>query len=217
MDKNSARNGSAFQLAVVCYHSVLAKHTKLRQDYAKRSDENYRVAPSVAQFLQQRRNDSVNLRILSAETQVDATGARHIGNVTSFSAPHVVHGVMLFPRESRSTCTCRTPSIRGLPCRHAVKVAITLKIEVESLVHRSFTTEAGRIAFGSPAQTVPVATADLEPCKTPIIAPVNHPKRGRPSTKRKRGKNEPTSKKAPRSMRCSVCKQVGHTKRSCAQ
>ena len=63
-------------------------------------------------------------------------------------------------------------------------------MNLELLVHDSYTTSAGQAAFAYPAQTVAV-TATLEPAQDFLTPPVNVPKRGRPRVKRKRGRNEP--------------------------
>ena len=75
---------------------------------------------------------------------------------------------------------------------------------------------AGHLAFATPAQSVPAATADLAPVTgdDALLPPENVPQRSRPSVKRKLGKFE-DGKSARRPVRCSSCCATGHTKRSC--
>ena len=150
------------------------------------------------------------------------TGARIVGNVASEDTYGLVHSVVLLPNENRSICSCRTPNITGLPCKHAVKLASAHQLDADTLVHHCFTTVAGRDAFCSPAQTVPVGTADLQPLPSDqhLNSVANYPKRGRPPTKRKKSRLEAacartSSKRIHRPFHCSICHQQGHTKRTC--
>ena len=67
MDKNSARNVSAFQLAVLCYHDVLKAHAALRKKYNMRHAKGHRFCEKVESYMQRRREKIASLMIQSAE------------------------------------------------------------------------------------------------------------------------------------------------------
>ena len=232
---------SAFLLATKIFSVLLKGYANLQAKYEKRHQDGMALSASAVEYMQKRQIDLVSVEFEWAQDKDGnaaapvppaqfVSGDELIGSVRSRHTQGLIHSVTLFPAEYRSICSCRTPSIRGLPCVHALKVAVVLRIAPnvhERLVHRSFTTAAGRLAFQSPMQlgAVAVATSDLEPAKEPLLPPVNAPKRGRPALKRKRGKNESTASSQsskPRgsqraTYRCSRCGTKGHTARSCKE
>ena len=222
MEKNHARDCSAFQLASVAFHDILQVHATLRELYSVRKGKGYHLSTYAADYMERRNADLGNLQIASLDIDnAVPNNTRYVGSVKSKLTVGLAFAVTLIPGELRSTCECRTPSVRGLPCKHAVKLALPSKVDADNLVNPCFTVEAGCVAFAGPAQTIPVGTSDLEPANEALVPPLNHPKRGRPSTKRKRGKLEPASNgKKPRMRRifcCSLCGQEGHTKKKCRE
>ena len=212
------RGGSAFQMASACFHDMLSTFAAMRTTYARLAVTDADVSSFVATYLKDRKTDLNKYNVCSFDDVPSSAGLaaqQIVGSVQSVSTKET-HAVTLVPSQRRCECTCRTPSLRGLPCVHSYKLARAAKVPVNQLVHRSFTTEAGHLAFATPAQSVPVATADLVPAtgEDALLPPENVPQRGRPSVKRKRGKFE-DGKSARRPVRCSSCRVTGHTKRSC--
>ena len=152
--------------------------------------------------------------------ETDRNNVRIVGSVDSVSKYGAVHSVTVLPNENKSSCSCRTPDIRGLPCQHAVGLAVIHQVSLELLIHPCFKTEAGFEAFGAPAQTVAVGTADLvpQPPEYKLHTIQDYPTRGRPPSKRKKAALEPAgaTKRLHRVTCCSICKQQGHTKRTCS-
>ena len=171
------------------------------------------MSSKATNYLQRRKDDLFNYAIVSCE---DASSDKVVGTVRAASSFACLYAVTLLPGERRSECSCRTPAIRSLPCVHACKLATVVHMNLELLVHDSFTTSAGQAAFADPAQTVPVDTSTLEPAEDFLTPPVNAPKRGRPRAKRRRGHNEPKQAGKKRKV-CKGCLQEGHNSRTCPQ
>ena len=53
------------------------------------------------------------------------------------------------PDDLESLCTCRTPFIEGLVCKHVIRLCSLLerRLDVATLVHPAITTEAGRASY----------------------------------------------------------------------
>jgi hypothetical protein len=186
--QGGARRGSAFQMAVTCFNAMLHDFYTNRKLYEARATGGYALSSKATNYLQRRKEDLSNYAIVSCEV---VSSDKVVGTVRAVSSLACLYAVTLLPGEHRSECSCRTPAIRSLPCVHACKLAMVVSMNLERLVHDSFTTSAGLAAFADPAQTVPVDTSTLEPAQVLLIPPVNAPKRGRPRVKRLRGPNEP--------------------------
>ena len=192
-----------------------------RKLYGTRAAGGYALSTKAMKYLEQRRKDLLDYVIDSCEEAIcDADNVKYVGCVRSTLSLACVHAVTLLPGERRSECSCRTPAIRSLPCVHACKLATGLHVNIELLVHDGYTNSAGQAAFSDPAQTAAVDTANLEPAQDFLTPPVNVPKRGRPSKKRKLGHNESTQagkKRSRKVSRCAGCGHEGHSLRTCPQ
>ena len=116
-------------------------------------------------------------------------------------------------------CTCRAWQLSGIPCRHACAVFRHERIKPESVVHKCYSIDALKAAYGQV----------IMPCSDPKVWPkMNGPamrppkfdkKAGRPSKKRRRSALEEDD--GTRMSRhgivghCSICNSIEHNKRKC--
>ena len=116
-------------------------------------------------------------------------------------------------------CSCRGWQLSGIPCRHACAVFRHERIKPESVVHKCYSIDAFKAAYGQV----------IMPCSDPRVWPkMNGPEMrppkfdkqvGRPSKKRKKSPLE--EDEGTRISRhgivghCSVCNSIEHNRRKC--
>jgi len=112
-------------------------------------------------------------------------------------------------------CDCMTWNISGIPCKHAARCILSERLELESFVHEAYSVDRYKQIYDVCMKPIPdpIFWEDRELPK--IGPPPIDIKRGRPQTERRRDVTE-KRKEYSRSntLKCSICKQFGHNKRS---
>ncbi|KAD2393312.1 hypothetical protein E3N88_40289 [Mikania micrantha] len=128
------------------------------------------------------------------------------------------------------TCSCRRWELTGMPCKHAVAVNWNMAvngIEVgipESWVSKVYWLDTWKKVYQSTVN--PINGKDLwipSTCPTTLLPPKHHKQIGRPKKKRKKAVdelNQGVSKngkmvRAGNTITCTLCKDIGHNKRTC--
>ncbi|KAM0861761.1 hypothetical protein ACQ4PT_045688 [Festuca glaucescens] len=116
-------------------------------------------------------------------------------------------------------CTCRAWQLSGIPCRHACAVFRHERIKPESVVHKCYSIDAFKAAYGQ--IIMPCSDPKVWPkMNGPAMRPPKFDKQvGRPSKKRRRSALE--EEVGTRMSRhgivghCSICNSIEHNKRKC--
>ncbi|KAM0915500.1 hypothetical protein ACQ4PT_010815 [Festuca glaucescens] len=116
-------------------------------------------------------------------------------------------------------CTCRAWQVSGIPCRHACAVFRHERIKPESVVHKCYSIDAFKAAYGQ--VIMPCSDPKVWPkMNGPAMRPPKFDKQvGRPSKKRRRSALE--EEDGTRMSRhgivghCSICNSIEHNKRKC--
>lgn len=183
--------------------------------------ENIRT--KLQQWFHERRTESQNCSSWLAPAQEEklfkaAEDARRLivepldeSRFSVHCARHVAYIVDL----TDNTCTCARFQLESFPCEHAVAVALNRGFAARTLCSPYYTAEYWRAAYAEtvfplPNESeweVPDNILPLNSLSPPIIGPRGP---GRPRTSR-----IPSTGEFPRPRRCSRCKAVGHTRKTC--
>lgn len=152
-----------------------------------------------------------------AERHLDAVQLKARGMTVDFSARFKAH-VRCFPRDEvvdleLKTCSCMIPAHHHWPCAHMVAVISNLPPQLR-MMPQSFFAECYERSICVRGHTFPIhfASAGALVHQTNLRPPVLVVSRGRPRTLRMRGNMD-----APSTSKCSICKEIGHNKRTCTQ
>jgi hypothetical protein len=124
-------------------------------------------------------------------------------------------------RIDKMECTCRAWQLSGIPCRHACAAFRHERIKPESAVHKCYSLDAFRAAYGG--AIMPCGDPKMwKKMNGPEMRPPKFDKQiGRPSKKRRKSPLEEEG--GTRLSRngiighCGVCNEPGHTKRKCPE
>ncbi|KAL7594646.1 hypothetical protein Lser_V15G29004 [Lactuca serriola] len=121
----------------------------------------------------------------------------------------------------RKTYSCRLWELKEYGCAHFVASISFLNRDVEAYVDNMFSTTTFRKAYNY--IIAPMNSSDIWPETnyTPQLPMISRRMPGRPANKRKKSTTENTGthmvSKAGKKIRCSICKEIGHNKATCAQ
>ncbi|KAM0842513.1 hypothetical protein ACQ4PT_058322 [Festuca glaucescens] len=140
--------------------------------------------------------------------------AEHLFKVTGLRGEYEVN-------IKKMECSCRAWQLTGIPCRHACACLRLERIKPESVVHKCYSIEAYKSAYGH--VIMPCSDPKVWPkMYGPAMRPPKFDKQvGRPSKKRRRSPLEEDN--GTRMSRhgiighCSVCNSTGHNKRKCPE
>ena len=131
----------------------------------------------------------------------------------------------LVVKPGEQTCTCRQWQLRGIPCCHALAVIAKANLWVYDYVHPIYKSTTQQVIYNQlvhPMETHDMGTVDNitgwvvggddldEDYNRCILPPTNGRQPGRPPSKRRESQTQGTV-----SRRCSKCREVGHTRRTC--
>ena len=112
-NKEGARHGSAFQMAVTCFNAMLHDFHMNRGLYGTRATGGYALSTKATKYLERRKKDLLDYVIVSCEdASGDADDVKYVGTVRAALSVACLYAVTLLPGERR------TPAIRSLPCVH---------------------------------------------------------------------------------------------------
>jgi hypothetical protein len=109
----------------------------------------------------------------------------------------------------RHTCSCGAYQITGLPCVHAVALAMQAGKDILRLTHEYYHTSRGRSAYDAALPLTGIVTADL--AQDSLLPPFTQRPRGRPVQRRIPSRGELLSQVR----KCTYCKGSGHNRRTC--
>ncbi|XP_019182496.1 PREDICTED: uncharacterized protein LOC109177564 [Ipomoea nil] len=126
-------------------------------------------------------------------------------------------------RLENKTCSCRSWDLTGLPCPHAICAIFDNGRNMEDYLDPCYSKEAYQRTY---AHALLPMNGELFWPKTnceEILAPIPKKMTGRPKKKRNREESEGSStaskktqlSRKGRIMRCSICRQEGHTRAKC--
>lgn len=131
---------------------------------------------------------------------------------------------------SKKVCTCRKWELNGIPCKHAVATIWNMSENgmnvglPEEYVHPTYFLQTWKAVYANKIN--PINGREYwpkSPVPTTLLPPLHHTQVGRPKKKRKRSAGEISSQivvggkvtRVGKSMKCGLCKNNGHNKRSC--
>ena len=116
------------------------------------------------------------------------------------------------------TCNCRAWAISGIPCMHAMAAISYQRDDLEKYCHQFLTTEAYLRTYSENINPMPDEVTWPVVEHDPILPPLITRMPGRPKKNRRREPNEPpptSQSKRSTTLRCCICKDFGHNKRTC--
>ena len=131
----------------------------------------------------------------------------------------------------QKSCSCRKWELTGMPCKHAVaalwdRAGHREDVGIpESWVHESYWLTTWKKVYSYKLYCLNgLHLWKKHPCPNTLIPPKHHTQIGRPPKKRKKSADELSSQKMSsggklsrvgKTVTCTVCKTLGHNKRSC--
>ena len=117
------------------------------------------------------------------------------------------------------TCLCKEWDITGIPCRHAAICISHRREPLETYYHPCFTKQSYFMVYSDFIHSILNMSmwSPLEVTPSTVLPPPLRRLPGRPKKNRRREPDEGASKSQRRSstLRCAICKQCGHNKRTC--
>ncbi|KAL0297754.1 UNVERIFIED_CONTAM: hypothetical protein Sradi_6827500 [Sesamum radiatum] len=117
------------------------------------------------------------------------------------------------------TCNCRVWDVSGIPCKHAALGIFHRRDSLESFCDSRFSKENYMKAYSYYIHPVPDPTfwpQDLEVEPTNLLPPIVRRMPGRPKKNRRKEPGEaPNVVRRSNMVRCKVCNDLGHNKRTC--
>ncbi|KAL0277969.1 UNVERIFIED_CONTAM: hypothetical protein Sradi_7308800 [Sesamum radiatum] len=117
------------------------------------------------------------------------------------------------------TCNCRVWDVSGIPCKHAALGIFHRRDSLESFCDSRFSKENYMKAYSYCIHPVPDPTfwpQDLEVEPTNLLPPIVRRMPGRPKKNRRKEPGEaPNVVRRSNMVRCKVCNDLGHNKRTC--
>ena len=120
---------------------------------------------------------------------------------------------------STKECSCKRWQQRGLPCAHAASVILFLHRNPQLFAEHYFTLNNYRSCYAETIYPIPAkeqwnTSGEDEPAESNLQPPQTHRPPGRP--KKRRIRTEDTEQKK-RAFKCSRCKGIGHSRRTCKE
>ena len=115
-------------------------------------------------------------------------------------------------------CDCNAWELKGIPCVHALACIHFIRANIEEYVDPYFTFEKWRKIFDGVVHPIPSRIYwPPFPESALLVPPIPKRQTGRPRLHRTRatGEQGPVATRAL-TIKCKLCKQSGHNKRSCA-
>lgn len=120
------------------------------------------------------------------------------------------------------TCSCRAWQLSGIPCLHAIAALAHLNISAESYVSLWYKSDMFLNAYRYNIQPINGSAMWPNTDYTPPLPPKKRRMPGRPTIKRKTDASEREDRPGKQNVsrqglviKCSICKQKGHNKKTC--
>jgi hypothetical protein len=113
-------------------------------------------------------------------------------------------------------CSCKTWQITGLPCCHAISVLQYLNMNLYDYCLNYFTVDSYRLSYNESIMAVPnmvekLLKSEVTKAAVNVTPPPTRRPPGRPKLKQDGSEGDVVKHKP----QCSMCKSIGHNKRSC--
>ena len=118
------------------------------------------------------------------------------------------------------TCDCRVWAVSGIPCKHALTCIFHNRENPENYCHPYLTTEAYMRTYSDMIHPLPDESSWSDVEHETVEPPYRKRMPGRPKKCRRREPDEPVPHnihKRSTTLRCCVCKEFGHNKRTCSR
>lgn len=178
---------------------------RLQRRYEKGCSYNGKVPPNVKKRLDRIQHDARFCRPISSGNDkfevTEATSTRYAVNLHDM------------------TCTCKLWEVTGLPCRHAAAAILFKRGNLEDYCDSYFTVQ--RYLMAHWAMINPMPDLSMAPTAVNSVGLRPPPLRrlpGRPHKNRRREEGEKgvgDFRKRSASVRCEICKHIGHNRRTC--
>ncbi|KAK3230735.1 hypothetical protein Dsin_002616 [Dipteronia sinensis] len=113
------------------------------------------------------------------------------------------------------TCDCGFWQVSGIPCKHAMAVITTKRLNIRDFVHKYLTKEYYLKTYSHVINPIPNEFLWPEIEHIEVLPPMKKKMLGRPKKNRKKSKDEPVKHKRSGGVRCSGCGEFGHNARTC--
>lgn len=113
------------------------------------------------------------------------------------------------------TCDCRRWEVTGIPCMHAIACIRMCNEEVEDYCHVAYTVDRYFAVYSNIIHPQPDLGILPMPTEDIMQPPPLRRLPGRPRKARRMQPSEKMGTQRSTTLRCSICKAIGHNKRSC--
>lgn len=183
-----------------------------RQSKLQKSSNTYDLVPYALKHVQNLRQKAITMEVLPGTDYMQVIDGQFKSKVVWRNASNGE-----FP-----SCSCHFPADTGLPCAHVAAVALFLRKSLELTVEPIYRICVYRRSYELPIGLNPPDWSPNNAVEDPLIQlPTVRVPKGRP--RKSRGKSAlehalagvKRSNPAPRALRCSMCNQLGHNKKTC--